>query len=218
MELPFNMNRNEKLAIPTQELPWVDSPNPDIKRKPLEREKAESGQVTSIVKYEPGSSFKPHSHSLGEEIFVLEGEFADENGRYPAGTYLRNPPGSKHAPFSEKGCVIFVKLNQFLSDDKEQVVINSNESQWRQGIGGLEVLPLHEYQGQSTALVKWPAGERFQPHSHYGGEEIFVINGTFKDEFGEYPKGSWIRSPHLSKHFPYVDEETLILVKVGHLL
>jgi anti-sigma factor ChrR (cupin superfamily) len=218
MELPLNMDRREKLIIKTQELPWVDSPNPQVKRIPLEREKEESGEVTSIVRYEAGSQFKAHSHPLGEEIFVLEGEFADENGRYPTGTYIRNPPGSSHAPFSEKGCVIFVKLNQFNPNDKERVVIETGQVQWRPGIGGLEVMPLHEHQGQSTALVKWPAGERFQPHSHYGGEEIFVINGTFKDEYGEYPKGSWIRSPHLSKHFPFVDEETLILVKVGHLL
>ena len=37
------------------------------------------------------------------------------------------------------------------------------------------------------------------------------------DEHGEYPAGSWLRSPHMSKHFPRVEEETLILVKVGHL-
>jgi len=36
-------------------------------------------------------------------------------------------------------------------------------------------------------------------------------------EYGQYPEGSWIRSPHLSEHFPRVEEETLILVKVGHL-
>jgi hypothetical protein len=37
------------------------------------------------------------------------------------------------------------------------------------------------------------------------------------DEFGEYPALSWIRSPHMSQHFPRVEEETLILVKVGHI-
>jgi anti-sigma factor ChrR (cupin superfamily) len=41
---------------------------------------------------------------------VLEGTFADEHGVYPAGTYLRNPPGSRHHPYSPDGCVIFVKL------------------------------------------------------------------------------------------------------------
>ncbi|MBL4900785.1 MAG: cupin domain-containing protein, partial [Colwellia sp.] len=52
---------------------------------------------------------------------------------------------------------------------------------------------------------------------HFGGEEIFVIKGEFIDEYGRYPQGTWIRSPHLSEHYPYVEQETIILVKVGHL-
>lgn len=79
------------------------------------------------------------------------------------------------------------------------------------------VSALHTYSTESTALVWWPENEVFQPHTHWGGEEIVVIKGVFRDEFGEYPAGSWIRSPHLSEHFPRVVEETLILVKVGHL-
>ena len=59
--------------------------------------------------------------------------------------------------------------------------------------------------------------EVFHPHVHWGGEEILVIEGRFIDENGEYPAGSWIRSPHLSEHLPRVEEKTLILVKVGHL-
>ena len=50
-----------------------------------------------------------------------------------------------------------------------------------------------------------------------GGEEIVVISGNFIDEHGEYPAGTWLRSPHMSKHFPRVEEETLIYVKVGYL-
>ena len=68
-----------------------------------------------------------------------------------------------------------------------------------------------------TALVHWPAGERFIPHEHWGGEEIFVLSGTFRDEHGTYPKGTWIQSPHLSTHHPFVEGETVIFVKTGHL-
>ncbi|MDX1398399.1 MAG: cupin domain-containing protein, partial [Oceanospirillum sp.] len=112
---------------------------------------------------------------------------------------------------------IFVKLNQFDPNDLEPIRIQTKEQTWRQGIRGLQVMPLHDFEGQHTALVKWPAGERFQPHRHFGGEEILVISGTFKDEHGDYPAGSWLRSPHMSEHNPFVDEETLIMVKVGHL-
>jgi len=213
----LNMNFNERLAINTQVQEWQASPSSTVWRKPLEREARESGHTTSVVKYEPGASFKQHSHPYGEEIFVLEGVFSDEHGDYPAGTYLRNPPGSKHSPFSKEGCVILVKLNQFDKRDLAEVRVNTNTVGWLQGQGGLQVMPLHSFEHEHVALVKWPRGEVFKPHKHFGGEEIFVLSGTFKDEHGEYPKGTWIRSPHMSQHHPYVDEETVIWVKTGHL-
>ena len=79
------------------------------------------------------------------------------------------------------------------------------------------MLPLHSFGGENVALVRWPAGERFQPHRHYGGEEILVLEGELVDEHGRYPAGTWIRSPHNSQHFPYAEKETLIWVKTGHL-
>lgn len=213
----LNMNFAERVVIDTQSMPWIASPAQGVWRKPLEREEAESGHTTSIVRYEAGSQFKTHPHPMGEEIFVLEGVFSDENDDYPAGTYLRNPPGSSHAPFSDKGCVILVKLNQFDARDSATVRVNTNTQQWLAGIGGLEVMPLHDFEHEHVALVKWPAGERFQPHKHFGGEEILVLSGKFSDEHGQYPQGCWIRSPHMSEHFPYVEQETVILVKTGHL-
>jgi len=213
----LNMNFNQRLVIATELQDWQKSPANGVWRKPLEREANESGHVTSIVKYDAGSKFSSHPHPKGEEIFVLEGVFSDEHGDYPAGTYIRNPPGSSHAPFSENGCVILVKLNQFADSDLLQRSIKTNDAQWQQGMGGLQVMPLHQHEHETVALVKWPAGERFQPHRHFGGEEIFVLSGVFADEYGTYPKGCWIRSPHMSEHFPFVEEETVILVKTGHL-
>ncbi|MCP3129747.1 cupin domain-containing protein [Shewanella sp. KJ2020] len=213
----LNMNFSERIFIDTESQPWLPSPAQGVWRKPLEREAKESGHTTSIVKYDPSSQFATHGHPQGEEIFVLEGIFSDENGDYPAGSYLRHPPGSQHAPFSQEGCVIFVKLNQFNSRDLELVRINTQQTPWLPGIGGLQVMPLHEFEREHTALVKWPKGEKFQPHRHFGGEEILVLSGKFQDELGEYPRHTWIRSPHMSGHFPFVEEETIILVKTGHL-
>lgn len=96
-------------------------------------------------------------------------------------------------------------------------MIRPEDRQWVDGIGGLKVFPLHSFNTESTALVAWPKNEVFQPHTHMGGEEIVVISGKFIDEHGDYPAGTWLRSPHMSKHFPRVGEETLIYVKVGHL-
>jgi anti-sigma factor ChrR (cupin superfamily) len=45
-----------------------------------------------------------------------------------------------------------------------------------------------------------------------------VVEGVFSDEHGNYPKGSWLRSPHLSQHQPFSVGGCLILVTTGHLL
>ena len=213
----LNMNFDKLACVLASQHQWVTSPADGVSRMPLEREEWESGHTTSLVRFRPGSSFPPHEHPLGEEIYVMEGIFSDENGDYPAGSYLRNPPGSRHQPFTREGCTLFVKLDQFHSDDSQQVVIRPEQQQWSAGIGNLKVLPLHEFQTHHTALVWWPQNEVFQQHTHWGGEEILVLKGEFCDEHGRYPAGSWIRSPHMSSHHPFVKEETLILVKVGHL-
>ena len=36
---------------------------------------------------------------------IVHGVFQDEHGDYPVGTYVRNPPTSRHTPGSELGCV-----------------------------------------------------------------------------------------------------------------
>lgn len=213
----FNLDFEKRIVINADEHQWVASPAKGVWRKQFERAAAESGRVSSIVRYDAGSSFKPHAHPKGEEILVLEGIFSDENGDYPAGTYLRNPPGSHHAPFSKNGCVIFVKLEQFHSDDCMQITIKPEQRSWLPGNGNLMVAPLHDHLGEHTALVKWPKDEHFHPHKHFGGEEILVLDGVFEDEHGCYPQNSWIRSPHNSEHDPFTHEGSLIFVKVGHL-
>ena len=213
----LNMDFCAKVVIESARQEWVASPMPGVWRRPLAREDAERGHATSIVRYEPGARFSAHDHPEGEEILVLEGVFSDETGDYPAGTYFRNPDGFRHAPFSNEGCVLLVKLHQFQPDDTQHIVIDTNRETFRPGSGNLQVLPLHQHKTEQVALVRWPAGERFQAHSHFGGEEIYVISGELRDEHGSYPQGTWIRSPHLSEHFPFVEEDTLIWVKVGHL-
>ena len=213
----LNMQFDRKVVIDTLQMEWEGSPSDGVWRKPLAREEAERGHATSVVKFDAGVSFSPHDHPLGEEILVLEGTFSDENGDYPAGTYIRNPEGYRHQPFSKEGCTIFVKLHQFQDQDLESLRVNIHQSKWLPGQGNLQVMPLHSFGGEHTALVKWPANEVFQPHRHFGGEEIFVLSGTFIDEYGSYSKHHWIRSPHLSQHHPRVDDETVIWVKTGHL-
>jgi anti-sigma factor ChrR (cupin superfamily) len=215
-ELRADFDQREVVSLDAE--PWRPSPSPGVDRRMLDRVGDEVARATSVVRYAPGSRFDSHTHDLGEEFYVLEGVFSDEHGDYPAGTYVRNPPGSSHAPFTEGGCTIFVKLRQFALDDTERLVIDTTGRPFLPGATpGLTVLPLHEHRGVNTALVRWAPGTVFQPHTHYGGEEILVLEGVFSDEHGDYPAGTWLRSPHLSRHSPHSDPGCLIYVKVGHL-
>lgn len=213
----INLNFEERVVIETENQDWTASPMQGVWRKPLAREEAERGHATSIVRYEPGSSFAEHGHPLGEEILVLEGTFSDETGDYQAGTYFRNPDGFRHAPFSKEGTLILVKLHQFQADDDKHVVIDTNVADWHRGDNGVEILPLHDFNGEHVSLERWRAGGSPVRHVHEGGEEIYVIDGEFSDEHGRYQAGTWIRSPHLSTHQPQAERDTLLWVKTGHL-
>jgi anti-sigma factor ChrR (cupin superfamily) len=216
----INAEFNQRVVISPDEYQWVASPIAGVERMMLDRIGDEIARATSLVRYHPNSVFASHTHEGGEEILVLEGTFGDEHGAYPTGTYLRNPIGTSHTPrVQEDGAILFVKLHQFDRNDCQAVSIDTQRSSWRQGlVDGLQVMPLHEFQGEHVALVRWAPNTLFNAHKHWGGEEIFVLEGTFYDEHGCYPKGTWIRSPHLSQHSPYTkDDGALIYVKTGHL-
>lgn len=216
--MKINADFNQRVVLETNQLEWQDSPIQGVQRRMLDREGAEIARATSLVKYAPGSYFSAHTHGGGEEFFVLEGTFSDNHGDYPAGTYVRNPVGSTHQPFSQEGCIIFVKLWQISPEDTAQKTINTNNSGWIPGlVKGLSVMPLHTHGTENIALVKWESGTKFQTHRHWGGEEILVLQGTFADDQGIYPQGTWLRNPPDSIHTPYSDEGCIIYVKTGHL-
>jgi anti-sigma factor ChrR (cupin superfamily) len=216
--MQINTDLSQKLAVNCGDLPWLASQQKGVERVMLERDGDEIARATSLVRYAPKSSFSRHQHDLGEEFLVLEGELQDEHGQYFAGTYVKNPAGSSHTPFTYTGCTLFVKLRYLDPLDDERVVINTHSSSWFAGmVPSLTVLPLAAFGTASTALVRWAPGTYFNPHRHFGGEEIFVIDGVFEDEHGRYPKGTWLRSPHMSSHKPFSVEGCTIFVKTGHL-
>lgn len=220
MKTNLNADFEQRVVIRPQDYQWQDSPMPNVTRMMLDRIGGESARATTIVKFAPNSEFSPHTHIGGEEFYVLQGVFSDEHNDYAEGSYVRNPIGTSHTPrIGKEGATIFVKLQQFDQQDTQQKVINTNKAQWLQGlVEGLTVMPLHEHKTEHVALVKWAPNTQFKQHRHFGGEEILVLAGTFYDEHGEYPKGTWIRNPHLSQHTPYTkDDGAVIYVKIGHL-
>ena len=153
--MELNADYSQRVVLNYHDLDWVGSPQAGVKRRMLDRFGDEVAKATSIVRYESGAQFDSHLHEFGEEILVLEGVFSDENGDYPAGTYMMNPPGSSHAPRSDSGCVLFVKLRHLGADQQAREVIDTRTAKWYQGmVPGLTVMPLMR-QGLGSTLVRW---------------------------------------------------------------
>lgn len=123
----INADFGKRVVVHTARMNWTPSPARGVERKMLDRVGDEVARATSIVRYAPGSSFPAHTHDGGEEFLVLDGVFQDEFGSYPSGSYVRNPPTSRHTPSSESGCTIFVKLHQFEPSDRTQIRMAPNK-------------------------------------------------------------------------------------------
>jgi anti-sigma factor ChrR (cupin superfamily) len=210
-----------RVAVDTARMEWTASPSRTVSRKRVHLVgPAEKGQVTSVVRYEPGSTFPAHDHPDGEEIFVLEGVFSDEHGDWPAGTYLLNPEGFRHAPFSRPGCVLFVKLRQFPGRDRRHVAIATPLIPWQPSARpGVEVKPLYAQEGftDSTRLERWAAGTAAGHVSYAAGAEILVLEGDFEDEAGRFGAGTWLRLPVGSRHRPATAAGCVLYIKEGGL-
>lgn len=215
----INADLKKRLVIDTEAMDWTASPLAGVERRMLDRHGAESGRATSLVRFQPGSTFAPHDHPEGEEFLVLDGVFSDETGDFGPGSYIRNPPGSRHKPHSDPGCVIFVKLCQMAADDTATVHIDTSRGEWRPGdTPGYEIMPLFEHGLERVALLQWHGAFAFPRHDHPGGEEILVLDGALEDEHGRYRRGNWLRNPPGSAHSAFADGPGRILLKTGHLL
>ena len=195
---------------------WRPTPTAGIEHYVLERIDAGGARETALVRYAAGA----RGPGGAEEFLVLAGSLHDDTRAYREGAYVRNPVGLARAAWAGSGgAVLFVKRHQFKVDDPRPVVIDTRTARWHRGlVPGLSVLPLHQHGAEHVALVRWAPSTLFKPHQHWGGEEILVLEGVFEDEHGAYPKGSWLRSPHLSEHHPFTRVDgALIYVKTGHL-
>lgn len=190
----------DRVVIDTNHIDWQPSPSPTVWRKRLELlGSAESGRVTSIVRYDAGAAFAAHNHPEGEEILVLDGVFSDEWGDYPAGSYLLNPEGFRHAPFSRTGCLLFVKLRQYGGDQRQQIHLNTHQLDWVPlvtGIdikAGIDIKPLYRQPQypEHMRLERWQPGTEWTPEAIV--REVLVLEGSFSDAWGHYAAGTWIR-------------------------
>jgi hypothetical protein len=194
--MELNADFSRRVAIHAARLPWVPSPMAGVERRMPDRIGDEVARATSIVRYAPGSHFSPHMHGGGEEFFVLEGVFQDEQGEFPAGSYVRNPPTSRHTPGSVPGCILFVKLWQFDLSDQTQVRINAGPMPYRPATGrpGVELIPLFSDRREEVRLEHW-ASEAAIKMTVPGGAEVLVLDGDFYEGGERFEAQSWLRLP-----------------------
>jgi anti-sigma factor ChrR (cupin superfamily) len=216
-----NADFSERVTCDTGAMEWQPSPVASVWRKRLELSgPVESGRVTSLVRFDPGAQFPTHAHPEGEEVFVLDGTFSDESGDYPKGTYLLNPDGSSHTPFSEQGCLLFVKLRQYPGAERDDVKIDTLTAPWKKtGIPGASQIVLQEDKssGERTILLRIAAGCEIAEHTHPGGEELLILEGALEDQYGRYEAGCWGRSPAGSHHRAKSETGCTLYAKLGHL-
>lgn len=160
----------------------------------LDRVGAEKARATSIVRYAPDSWFPRHRHPGGEEILVLSGTFSEGDVHYPAGWYLRNPPGSSHQPFSKDGAMIFVKLRQMTRDETQAVRIDTHDpAAWKQD-GGREICPLFSDDVERVYLERVAPGDALFGDS-VAGAELLVLTGEIIAGDRVFARGGWMRLP-----------------------
>ena len=208
-----------RAAVHASPTPWQNSPVAGVARHMLHRVGDEVAQATSIVRYAPGSRFSAHTHTGGEEFLVLEGVFQDEHGEYPAGSYVRNPPGTRHTPGSEAGTVLFVKLWQFDPQDRSPVCVHSDGLAGNADAGRphVRVVPLFKDTNEDVRLEQWQAGSRIEMDLPNGGE-FLLLDGRFTESNEPFAPWSWLRLPCGSRLQAEVGPQGAKLwAKLGHL-
>ncbi len=191
--MEHNADFSQRASAHDAETTWVPSPMPGVERRMLDRIGSEVARATTVVRYAAGSHFSPHVHTGGEEFVVLDGVFSDEHGDFGPGSYIRNPPGSKHQPGSADGCTIFVKLWQFDPDDG-LTVRHTEPPAYVETERGVSVAPLHTDAIEDVAFERWSADALIGREAP-GGLELFVLEGGFIVGGETFGPRSWLRLP-----------------------
>jgi anti-sigma factor ChrR (cupin superfamily) len=211
----INADFSRRVTVAPDQYRWTASPQGGVERVMLDRVGAEKARATSIVRYAPDSWFPRHLHPGGEEILVLSGTFSADDAHYPAGWYLRNPPGSSHQPFSKEGAVIFVKLQQMSSRESDHVRIDTrNPLSWKRA-ADREICPLFADDVERVCLQRLIPGTALFDDP-VEGAELLVLAGDVVAAGQSLGAGGWIRLPE--GHYPEIVAGALgatVYLKIG---
>jgi len=109
----------ESRYVEVDKLPWKPTPTPGIDMKVL-MEEPETGLLTALFRWQPGTQLPLHEHVEVEQTYVLEGSIVDDEGEVRAGDYVWRPKGNRHLARSPNGALVisfFLKPNVFLQGE-----------------------------------------------------------------------------------------------------
>lgn len=106
-----------------------------------------------------------------------------------------------------------------ISDDlSKPVIVHAAKLDWvpspAPGVDRRMLFRIGGEVGRATSIVRYAPGSAFPRHTHAGGEEILVLDGTFQDEHGDYPAGSYFRNPPGTSHVPAAEDGCTIFVRL----
>ena len=196
---------------------FVPSPARGVHRRMLDRIGDEVARATTIVRFAADAEFHQHTHDGGEEFLVLDGTFSDQYGDFGPGSYIRNPPTSSHAPHSDGGTTIFVKLWQMAPEDRTFVRLRAQDIDPQPVTDGIRAQILHKDATEEVRIEVWSPGTQAHGTSDKGAE-ILVIDGGFEFDGEAYGKRSWLRVPAGQPYRVRATEEgARVWIKEGHL-
>ncbi|MEP1142405.1 MAG: cupin domain-containing protein [Henriciella sp.] len=215
--MELNADFTKRAIVHSQGIPWTPSPLPGVERRMLDRIGEEVARATTIVRYAPGSSFSAHTHDGGEEYLVLEGVFQDEHGNFPVGTYVRNPPTSRHTPRADSGAVILVKLWQFDPEDRHHQSTDTLSMKPILVKPGVAEIPLYRDNRERVRIEEWSAESEIEISGHLGFEAL-VLDGEFDLDGETFGQHSWVRLPPNDHAKVRVgDQKVRLWIKSDHL-
>jgi quercetin dioxygenase-like cupin family protein len=208
--MKINADFTQRAVMLYAETPWVKSPAAGVERKMLDRIGDEVARATTIVRFAPGSAFSAHTHDGGEEYLVLDGIFQDETGDFPKGSYVRNPPTTRHTPSAAEGAIILVKLHQFDPDDRADVRVDTDSLEGPSST-------LFRDDTEQVRIEEWPADEAVVCDST-GGIEVFVLDGGFEQGGDAFGPWDWLRLPVTSRQvvWPFPEQFRLAFIPFFH--
>ena len=67
-----------------------------------------AGYRTMLMQVAPGPLGEAHAHDTIEQIYVIEGDFFDEDASYQAGDFVLRMPGTMHRAGSKGGATLLI--------------------------------------------------------------------------------------------------------------